>query len=420
MHWRSLLVALLMMSVLLVSMPNARAGDVDADGPYVGEVGKPITFNVASHAPETTHFRWDVDNDTVFDLPDQSGCGPMGCWTTNESVTHTYSEEYIGDAVVEGWDANATHLVNMTGTVLRGEDRVNWIFSFPVVGWKFSPERNLKLLALGYYNGGNPSQTHMPFLWDADSQTALRSCRPDDVPLSWNWCSISPITLTWGSRYVISIYSASYTNVGTSWSNIEPQPEVLTVGGFVYGAGGYPWQTGPSPAMPMVDILWSYPETVPKTVNDSALVIVRQPRMFDYPGCRATVVFRSATVNADNEPGDDEWMFRLRTEMGMWRTYPPTGHYTLRPEYPLPFMIPINRIDSSVFKGGKGEVVQVRVTAMAIEDDPRFDDFALGSARVEGLCDGSIVHSTISLKGLWLFSRGPVDVDLRLAVLFEP
>lgn len=420
MRGRSLLVALLMMSVLLASTPNARAGDIDADGPYVGEVGKPITFNVASHAPETTHFRWDVDNDSVFDLPDQSGCGPMGCWTTNESVTHTYSQEYIGDAVVEGWDANATHLVNITGTVLRGEDRVDRIFSFPVVGWKFSPERDLTLLALGYYNGGNPSQWQRLILWDVDTQSALRSCTPDDVPLSWNWCSISPITLAWGSRYVISIHSASYTNVGTSWSNIEPQPEILTVQGFVYSTVGYPRQTGPSPAMPMVDFLWSYPETVPKTVNDSALVIVRQPRMFAYPGCRATVVFRSATVNVDNEPGDDEWIFRLRTEMRMWRTYPPTGHYTLRPEYTLPFTIPINRIDSSVFKGGKDEVVQVRVIALAIEDDPRFDDFALGSARIEGLCDGSIVHSTIKLKGLWMFNDGPVDVDLRLAVLFEP
>jgi len=57
---------------------------------------------------------------------------------------------------------------------------------------------------------------------------------------------------------------------------------------------------------------------------------------------------------------------------------------------------------------------------LAIEVGPLFDDFAHGYARIEGLCDGSVVQSTLKLKGLWLFNQGPVDVDLRLVALFEP
>ena len=77
---------------------------VDAGGPYAGEEGSLMTFTATTDDPSIVCFRWDFDNDGIFDYPDQTGAGPLGAWTFETTVGHVYPDDFTGTVVVEGWD----------------------------------------------------------------------------------------------------------------------------------------------------------------------------------------------------------------------------------------------------------------------------------------------------------------------------
>ena len=77
----------------LTTTPN-EPPTADANGPYTGNEGSPITFNASgSHDPEadTLQYRWDFDNDGTWDT----------AWMSSPTVTHTYCDNVTGSVKVE-------------------------------------------------------------------------------------------------------------------------------------------------------------------------------------------------------------------------------------------------------------------------------------------------------------------------------
>ena len=62
--------------------PTFGPGAISAGGPYGGpntfEGGQAITFTVTVNDPTLVFFRWDFNNDGVFDYPVQTGGGNLG------------------------------------------------------------------------------------------------------------------------------------------------------------------------------------------------------------------------------------------------------------------------------------------------------------------------------------------------------
>ena len=70
------------------------APEADAGGPYVSNEGTSITFDASASSDiegDQLQFRWDFDNDGVWDTE----------WSTNPSATHTWDDDYSGLVTVE-------------------------------------------------------------------------------------------------------------------------------------------------------------------------------------------------------------------------------------------------------------------------------------------------------------------------------
>jgi len=70
---------------------------------------------VISFNPAIVFFRWDLNGDTVWDVPDQTGGGPLGRWTTDPTVTvapgAAWYDPDAATACVQGWDGASTVVV---------------------------------------------------------------------------------------------------------------------------------------------------------------------------------------------------------------------------------------------------------------------------------------------------------------------
>jgi PKD repeat protein len=74
-----------------------RAPEADAGGPYISDEGASITFDASTSTDidgDLLQFRWDFDNDFVWDTE----------WSTDPFVTHTWNDDYSGLITVEVTD----------------------------------------------------------------------------------------------------------------------------------------------------------------------------------------------------------------------------------------------------------------------------------------------------------------------------
>jgi PKD repeat protein len=117
----------------------------DANGPYVGDEGSPITFDASDSTDpdeDTLQYRWDFDNDGVWDT----------AWLAIATASHTWCDDHTGTAKVEVMDVRPTQLTdtdtasvivnNVAPTVDAGPDQtvdegdtVSLSSSFSDPGW---------------------------------------------------------------------------------------------------------------------------------------------------------------------------------------------------------------------------------------------------------------------------------------------
>src|SRR3989454_985401 len=138
--------------------PTVSPGAISAGGPYGGpntfEGGPPITFTVTVNDPTLVFFRWDFDNDGIFDYPVQTGGGNLGKWTTSTSVTKQFFDDYFGKVVVEGWDGVSTKVVINTGDNGLSTHGIQYIFGYGAltIGNRIKAKTTVKATTLGHYH----------------------------------------------------------------------------------------------------------------------------------------------------------------------------------------------------------------------------------------------------------------------------
>jgi len=308
------------------------SGGFDAGGPYGGAdtfEGTDLTIQVTVYDPAIIFFRYDLDNDGIFDIPDQQGGGTLGRWTTQTVITHTFNDNAFGNILVEGWDGVSTFIVVNNGPNLGETTAAYWGITPANSGQMFTPKGDLLLTALGEYQFFVYRQ-HSLRIWDYQTQALLAVCTPVQVPFQWNWCTLSSsITVQAGRQYIISEhrdndYWDCFCDYFLALNGLpNPQPERVTFGNFFYHWG--PWGGGSYDAFPDTDagdwatmmIDFDFTETLvyADAAQDTASIEVNNvaPNVFGVqsepsPGLEGSAVKVSAQFF---DPGlDDEWQYR--------------------------------------------------------------------------------------------------------------
>jgi hypothetical protein len=253
---------------------GSRAPGVDAGGPYGGPSvyeGTTITFTATVDDPSLIFFRWDFNNDGVYETPWRLSL------TMSDTISWFFGDDYYGDIVVQAWDGVSTTTIIHSGDNLDEWNSVQWIIYPANIGWRFTAKKDLTITQLGFYTYGYYFSTRRLILWDVNTQSAMRSCTPSFSYYSWRWCSISPVTLTTGDEYVMAIYKRwNYYPylAGTNWGNIETNNDQIEITDFVYrwSSYGYPGSSGGTQVMPLLDFKWQWIEIVPLAESDTALL----------------------------------------------------------------------------------------------------------------------------------------------------
>ncbi len=93
----------------------------EAEGPYTGIVGSPITFNASgSYDPDgnITLYEWDFDNDGIYEYN-----------SSLPTATHTWSAAYAGNISLKVTDSDNLSITDMAEVIVTGE-----IVTFPDLG----------------------------------------------------------------------------------------------------------------------------------------------------------------------------------------------------------------------------------------------------------------------------------------------
>jgi hypothetical protein len=301
----------------VVNDEGTRAPGVDAGGPYGGPdvyEGSTITFTATADDPSLIFFRWDFNNDGVFETPWRLSL------TMSDTIDWFFDDDYFGDIVVEAWDGVSTTTIVHSGDNLDGWNSVQWIIYPATIGWKFTAKKDLTITQLGFYTYGYYFSYRTLILWDVASQSQMRSCSPGFSYYTWRWCSISPVTLTAGDEYVMSIwkrYNYYPYLAGTDWSNIETNTDYIEITDFVYKwyPFGYPGGSGGTQVMPLLDFRWQWVEIVPLSESDTAPleVVNAAPDVFGVQTIPPMAYEGGETsfIGQFDDPGTgDDWWYR--------------------------------------------------------------------------------------------------------------
>ncbi len=308
-------------------------GKIDAGGPYGGPgtlEGDTLTFTVTTSDPSILFFRWDFNNDSVFDFPDQTGGDTLGRWTTQTSVTRRMNDGYDGDIVVEGWDGISQRIVVRTGTNLGEPPSFQWTIGYGGwnFAWQFRANADMNVTQLGHHHYVYP--LYDQGIWTA-SGTLLGSCTPTHVQLRWNWCTLpSPVPLFRGEDYRISIRPHTWMTA------IDPPGDTDKVefeGAYYCFSPSvlcFPGTFWTAQFIPLIDFRWQVVDVLPDPARDTANLfadnvapsvsgITTDPS----PGLEGSATRLTATFD---DPGPDDtweyrWTFGDGTDSG-WRPVP--------------------------------------------------------------------------------------------------
>ncbi len=320
---------------------GTRAGAISAGGPYGGPntfEGVDLSFTVTTTDPTIIFFRWDFNNDGIFDLPDQTGGGLMGKWTLLKTVPKTFNDDYMGNIVAEGWDGVSTKIIFNTGDNLGQPAVVQWQINTANSGMKFRAKATMQATQLGYFKWAfTYDSTFTLRLWDFATRVQLGTCTPTGTLLfTWHFCTLSsPVSLVTGKEYMLSSHKAVNLAPRFSGINTPPQPAKIETQGFWYRWGPVPQIVPPAQSclqcfpdifasnslIPKLDFKWQESFTVPDAASSTAFLQINNvaPSVFDLqtnpsPGVEGTPVEFRARFN---DPGlDDTWQVRWKFHDG--------------------------------------------------------------------------------------------------------
>ena len=319
---------------------------IDAGGPYGGPdvfEGTDLTFTVTPLDPTILFYRWDFDGDGLFDYPDQTGCGSIGCWTTEMEITRHFDDNFYATLVVEGWDGVSTYIVFNQGDNL-GEPQSPYWYVYPAnSGWKFTPKSDLRITELGMYQWFSMNGYGFSIrIWDVASQTTLGSCTPIAYTYQWSWCTLpTPVFVMTGQEYIIAEHKVYdyYPYFMGIYGPLDPQPDKITVGNFFYcwtwdcGTDAFPFADGGSNVIMMIDFRWEETLIVPDVASDTALLDVNNvaPTVFGVttdpdPGLEGNPTEFNAWFS---DPGlADDWWYQWTFHDGETGPWVPITKYS--------------------------------------------------------------------------------------------
>src|SRR3990170_814297 len=247
-------------------------GTIDAGAPYAGTEGDKVTFTVTTNNPTIIFFRYDFNNDGVFDFPSQAGAPTTGRWSTLMSVTWGFQHPYYGDVVIQGWDGVSVIVQFNTGDNL-GQGTSPYWYVYPAnSGYEFTPKATIQATQLGWYQWfSQASYSGNIRIWDTTTQATVATCSPASTTFAWVWCTLgSPVTLLVGRAYRIAEHKT--INYYPYWMGFlgptggsppysPPNPAKITVGNFFYtwwtgSPNAYPATDGGSTVIMMTDFKW--------------------------------------------------------------------------------------------------------------------------------------------------------------------
>src|SRR3989454_2493461 len=293
-------------------------GKIDAGGPYGGPgtfEGDTVAFTVTVSDASIIFFRWDFNNDSVFDFPDQTGGGDTGRWTTSKTVTWRFLDDAFGDIVVEGWDGTSQRIAIRFGDNLAETPTPRFLLGYGTYtfAWEFTAKDDMYVVRLGRYDDVYPLFDMA--LWTTTG-TKIASCTPRHVPSRWNWCNLSSyLRLTMGSEYRISIRTQSYTSAITT----PPPTEHVEFGGTYYcfdpSVLCFPGTFYSDQFIPMIDFGWRQVRIFPDAARDTAPLQVNNVAptvsgITSDPSPSREGSSANLTANFDDPGLGDTWEFR--------------------------------------------------------------------------------------------------------------
>lgn len=279
-------VLVLLLGVLLlplVATADPLQSGIDAKGPY-GTASAPyyegdtVSFNadVMNGIPEDYYFRWDVNNDGVWEKDD------FNSQKGNPSYDHVFTDNYAGLAKVEAWDGVSYRTQTDYGKMLNDSNPTTDIptggSGFATVGVKFSVLNDVTVHQLGIYN--DPDNPYILVfnirLWTETGNLIVSLSNPNVPSDGWSWFSHSPVDLAAGGNYIVSagirgIIIPGMDNPGTTSDGRVKPTEFMKLPGSPFG---FPFQSQGGSPLPLVDIRYSYDYPVPDILEDYADVYV--------------------------------------------------------------------------------------------------------------------------------------------------
>ncbi|HEX9896328.1 MAG TPA: SBBP repeat-containing protein [Dehalococcoidales bacterium] len=294
----------------------------NANGPYVGEEGSPITLTASNSTDpdgDPLQYRWDFNNDGTWDTD----------WLTNSMIEHTWNDDYAGNVTVEVWDGELTDTASAGVIINNLNPSINSItapMQPNVVGTEISTSAT--------FNDSGINDTHVA-IWDwGDNTTSQGYINETDKTVSGNHVYSAAGVYT----VALTITDDDGASVESSFHYVviyDPSAGFVTAGGWINSpAGAYTddtsltgksnygfvckYQGGASTPTGRVELQFKPADLNFRSVSFNWLVISGAKAMFTGTGTingEGSYKFQITVIDADADSSDEFTVDRFRIKI---------------------------------------------------------------------------------------------------------
>jgi len=251
-----------------VEIPDQDGGDDDLDGSTFeinvsyDPPGCPggtcwIRFEVVTDIPNLVFFRWDMNDDGVWDTT----------WHIERYVDWYHTDGFNLTVCAGAWDGFSTEVLKTT--VFHQTIRVDEYLSSANAGWLFKSEGDYAVGELGYWRNAEDYPGLYIGLWRMPDGLLMGSCTPVGVTeMAWQWCTLSPsVQLLNGGEYLVGLHKS--IEGSPFWTAVHRDSiyigQVEYEGYYHSWDAGFPGQFGGMDILPKCNLRWSLGTMVPLT-----------------------------------------------------------------------------------------------------------------------------------------------------------
>jgi hypothetical protein len=258
--------------------------------------GDTINFFLA-HSGALFLFRYNLDDDPNWEMPDGSERSPSCdwtdltpgvCWTDQDWISYTYPDDFYGQAYVEAWDGFSTVTFFEDGIWLEEPSPYWYMYLFGqsiwTIGTKFTATENFRVVELGWYKDFYQAFIYQIAVYDITGGPARCYASPLTQSTGWQWRNAvdafpGGCDLTGGTDYILGNsarmrYTFGYYHRATN--GMPAADEVVDPISLSYFPGiSAPILDSWTDRAAMIDIHWERSFDVPDVATDVADVWVQ-------------------------------------------------------------------------------------------------------------------------------------------------